>query len=166
MDTWAQTRIKRAKTFLKDAIFFGSLFDLDPYLILGMIERESNFGASLDSDGWGDNGNAFGVLQVDKRFHKVVTEGGPAGHKHFEQALGILNSNKILLPVMKSKWTKDEVIKGALVAYNSGLKNVVTQPSNADKWRRLDIGTTGNNYSQDIFDRMKFFRNHFINLEV
>lgn len=40
--------------------------DINPAIIIAMIERESNFKASI----MGDNGNSYGLMQIQPRWHK------------------------------------------------------------------------------------------------
>ncbi|XP_042291037.1 lysozyme g-like isoform X2 [Thunnus maccoyii] len=44
--------------------------DVQPSVVAGIISRETRGGrgAGLD-DGWGNNGNAFGLMQIDKDWH-------------------------------------------------------------------------------------------------
>jgi hypothetical protein len=51
-------------------------------------------------------------------------------------------------------WPDEDVLKGALVAYNSGLRNVQTIA-------RMDSGTTGNDYGADVMARGQFYLQHF-----
>ena len=41
----------------------GGKYDIDPALIAAIISRESRAGNQL-KDGWGDGGNAWGLMQV------------------------------------------------------------------------------------------------------
>lgn len=45
---------------------------VDPAVIAGIISRESHAGTVL-KDGWGDHGNAFGLMQVWSTFLKPQT---------------------------------------------------------------------------------------------
>lgn len=45
---------------------------VDPAVIAGIISRESHAGSVL-KDGWGDHGNAFGLMQVCSTFLKTQT---------------------------------------------------------------------------------------------
>lgn len=42
----------------------GKDFQMDPAVIAGIISRESRGGRALDCRGEGDNGKAYGVMQV------------------------------------------------------------------------------------------------------
>lgn len=54
-------RMKKYTDIIKKA---GEAHDVDPALIAGIISRESRAGNQLE-DGWGDHGNAFGLMQVE-----------------------------------------------------------------------------------------------------
>jgi hypothetical protein len=108
--------------------------------------RESNHGASLDSNGWGDNSNGFGVMQVDKRYHDIQGSDNPRSMEHIRQATGIFVD--FLGQVMDNHpdWDDKYALKGGVVAYNSGVSNV--QSING-----MDVGTTGNDYGADTMCR-------------
>jgi hypothetical protein len=51
---------------------------LPPALLAAVASRESRCGNVLDpNDGTGDDGNAFGIMQVDKRSHTIKGEARP-----------------------------------------------------------------------------------------
>jgi len=93
-------------------------------------------------------------MQVDKRSHAV--EGIPDGPKslaHVEQATGIFANCLQQVQQKHPNWEDRYVIKGAAVAYNSGLRNVQTKEG-------MDIGTTGNDYGSDVMARAQYYANH------
>lgn len=52
--------MNRYKTLIKKV---GKKLCIEPALIAGIISRESHAGKIL-KNGWGDNGNGFGLMQV------------------------------------------------------------------------------------------------------
>ena len=48
-------------------------------------------------------------------------------------------------------WSQDMVLKGGISAYNAGIRNVRI-------YERMDVGTTGNDYANDVAARAKFFK--------
>ncbi|HEX8702724.1 MAG TPA: peptidoglycan-binding protein [Myxococcaceae bacterium] len=117
---------------------------LPPALLAAIASRESRAGAALDSNGRGDGGNGFGLMQVDFRYHSP--RGGPYSAQHIDQAAGIL---KGMLNEVKAKhpsWSPEQQLRGAVAAYNSGVSNVQTIAG-------MDRGTTGNDYSNDVWAR-------------
>ena len=64
--------------------------DIPGPLLTAVASRESGIGAALTSDGWGDRGNAFGILQVDHRYHTLLGPPDPYSFAHMQQAAGIL----------------------------------------------------------------------------
>ena len=73
--TMAKTDLGRV-TALKDRFnAAAALTGLPPALLGAIASRESRCGNILASDGTGDFGNGFGVMQVDKRSHTIA---GPA----------------------------------------------------------------------------------------
>ncbi|KAG7465027.1 lysozyme g-like 1 [Megalops cyprinoides] len=133
----------------KDVIIkVGKAHQMDPAVICGIISRESRAGAAL-KDGWGDHGNGFGLMQVDKRHHKL--EGTWNSEQHISQGTRILiefiNRIKNKFPT----WPKEHQFKGGISAYNAGDKNVRT-------YERMDIGTTGDDYANDVVARAQWFK--------
>ncbi|KYO41433.1 lysozyme g-like [Alligator mississippiensis] len=107
----------------------GSNQCVDPAVIAGIISRESHAGAALTADGWGDGGNAFGLMQVDKRYHKLVGKWNSEAH--------LIQGTQILV--------------GGISAYNAG-------PGNVRTYEKMDIGTTHNDYANDVVARAKFYQ--------
>lgn len=73
---------------------------VSPFLLAGVMSRESNFGKALAADGTGDHGNGLGVMQVDKRYHKAfaarTTNGTPDWKDPYLAAK--YSTKEILLP--------------------------------------------------------------------
>ncbi|WP_249039665.1 transglycosylase SLT domain-containing protein, partial [Archangium gephyra] len=128
-----------ADSFLQAARRYG----MPPALLAAIASRESRGGALL-KNGWGDNGNGYGVMQVDKNYHQPVGE--PNSLEHILQATGILHDYHVQVKANHPDWPAVHQLRGALVAYNSGVGNVKTIA-------RMDIGTTGNDYSNDVWAR-------------
>ncbi len=127
-------------------------FGIPAAVLAALASRESRCGVMLHK-GWGDKDNAFGIMQIDKRYHEILGQNDPASIEHIEQAAGIFSDN--LEKVMKKhpKWKDKHVLKGAAVAYNSGVKNVKTIG-------KMDIGTTGDDYGSDIIARAQHYLKH------
>ncbi|XP_048838895.1 lysozyme g-like [Brienomyrus brachyistius] len=126
----------------------GSDLKMDPTIICGIISRESRAGAALDH-GWGDHGNGFGLMQVDKRHHTPVGEWN--SEQHVRQGTQILIDSINEVKAKFPGWPKEHILKGGIAAYNFGSKNVKT-------YERLDVGTTGNDYSNDVVARAQWFK--------
>ncbi|XP_060089822.1 lysozyme g-like [Heteronotia binoei] len=123
---------------------------MDEAVIAGIISRESHAGIILDN-GWGDHGNGFGLMQVDKRWHKI--EGTWDSKAHITQGANILCDMIDGVAKKFPQWTKEQQLKGGISAYNAGLSNVRTYDG-------MDIGTTGNDYANDVAARAQFFKRH------
>ncbi|CAL8273391.1 lysozyme g [Gadus morhua] len=127
--------------------------DVDPALIAGIISRESEAGHSIkntDPPGWGDNYNAFGLMQVDKRWHKP--RGAWDSETHLDQGTGILVD--LIKHVQKERpnWSTNWQLKGAIAAYNKGYK-VLDHPVH-----NMDQITTGGDYSSDVVARAQWYK--------
>lgn len=128
-------------------------FGLPAALLAGIASRESHVGRSLQG-GWGDQGNGFGVMQVDRNAHRIQGQ-DPCGIEHVTQAAGIFANN--LERMMESDryagWEDKYLLLGATAAYNFGIGNVRTK-------ERIDIGTTGDDYGGDTLARASYFYLH------
>lgn len=88
-------------------------------------------------------------LQVDKRYH--TPKGGPRSDEHISQGAGILRNSIDGVSKKHPDWTSEQKLRGGIAAYNFGVSNV----RNPDK---IDVGTTGGNYSADVLKRAEYFK--------
>ena len=131
----------------------GSALMLPPEILAGIASRESCFGATLDDKGYGDHGNGYGIMQVDKRHHIIV--GAPDSIEHVTQAATILRDMLNIISRQHPTWQKKDQLRGAVAAYNAG-------PGNVRTIAYMDSGTTGNNYSADVLKRAEGFKRLFV----
>ncbi|NOK17318.1 peptidoglycan-binding protein [Corallococcus carmarthensis] len=148
----AQTDLARLQKFKGNIEAAAAKHGLPPALLAAIASRESRAGAALDRTGHGDGGNGFGVMQVDHRFH--TTKGGPTSAEHIDQAAGILKGYVNDMKKAHPDWSEAQQLRGAVAAYNSGPGNVRTQAG-------MDVGTTGNDYSNDVWARAQALAPHF-----
>lgn len=124
-------------------------------VILALASRESHLGGLLgrfgNKPGWGDHNQAWGILQVDQRFHRIQGLDDPFSQAHVEQAIGIFASYRDQIQRRHPDWSDANLLKGACVAYNSGVSNVVTIAG-------MNQGTTHNDYGDDVIARAQFCR--------
>ncbi|XP_067436965.1 lysozyme g-like [Thunnus thynnus] len=125
--------------------------DVQPSVVAGIISRETRGGrgAGLD-DGWGNNGNAFGLMQIDKDWH--TPRGEWDSQEHINQGTKILvglYSNDI--EEKFPRWDKNQKLKGALAAYNMGTEKM------ASSYSKVDDHTTGGDYSNDVTARAQYY---------
>ena len=113
-------------------------------ILAALASRETHFGFLLDKDGLGDHGNGFGIMQVDKRYHRP--KGTPWSLDNIIQGAGIWSDYYAQVKAKHSSWDPRYWVKGACVAYNSGVDNVGTI-------NRMDAGTTGADYGADVCAR-------------
>ncbi|HAC66244.1 MAG TPA: hypothetical protein DCF68_22590 [Cyanothece sp. UBA12306] len=141
-----QARIIKIKENLEKV---AKKYNLPPALLAAIASRESRGGAILNQDGLADYGNAFGIMQLDRRYHKVNIEDGPTGQAHIEQATGILANYLRQIKRKFPELSPAKQLQGAVVAYNSGVGNVQLPIS--------DEGTTGDDYSNDVWARARYY---------
>jgi len=134
----------------------GDRYGIPPALIAAIASRESRCGRVLDASGRGDHGNAFGIMQVDQRYHtQAGADGDPASLEHLSQGVGILVDGLRQVEAQHSDWDDPYILRGAIAAYNFGVSNVRTKAG-------IDEGTTGNDYSSDVVARAQFFIPHLL----
>ncbi|XP_061767419.1 lysozyme g-like [Nerophis ophidion] len=143
----AQTDLSRMNQYKSIITQVGNEKGIAPALIAGIISRESRAGNALNN-GWGDHGNAWGLMQVDKRYH--TPQGGWNSKEHLSQGTGILIGFIVAIRSKFPDWTAEQQLKGGIAAYNCGTGNVQTLAG-------MDIGTTGNDYSSDVVARSQWY---------
>ncbi|XP_012944836.1 lysozyme g [Aplysia californica] len=119
-------------------------------LIAALASRESR-GGSLLKDGYGDHKKAWGILQCDiKKSGLNCKSCGWDSCCHVEMMV-----RDILVPNINSvkrkfpSWTDAQALQGGVAAYNFNLDNVRT-------WSKLDVGTTHDDYSNDVIARAQY----------
>ncbi len=126
-------------------------YDIPPALIAAICSRESRGGSALAADGTGDRGNAFGFMQIDRRYHTQVSVGGdPGSQAHIDRGTQICADYRDRVRHEHPNWTDEYLLKGAVVAYNAGVRNVQTIDG-------MDRGTTGNDYGSDVIARAQYY---------
>ncbi|XP_061839925.1 lysozyme g-like [Nerophis lumbriciformis] len=144
----AQTDLGRMNHYKSIITQVGNANGVDPAIIAGIISRESRAGNALDSNGCGDHGNAFGLMQVDKRYH--TPKGEWNSKTHLSHATDILTG---FIQDIRSKFpggTASEQLKGGLAAYNQG-------PGAVHSLSAVDANTTGRDYSNDVIARAQWY---------
>lgn len=151
----AETDLGRAVKILDRFKAVAQDIGLPAALLAAIASRESRCGAALDANGYGDNGNAYGIMQIDGRYHIIDSRDGPNGLEHILQASKILATNLegLRFRRLKVDWPDWALLKGAVAAYNSGILNVQTI-------EHMDIGTTGNDYGSDVIARAQHYLYH------
>ncbi len=117
---------------------------LPPALLAGIISRESRGGEALDAKGYGDHGNGYGLMQVDRRTAAGV--GGPFSRENIKQGAEILKGKLGEIQKAHPDWTPEWQLRGAVAAYNFGASNVRTQAG-------MDSKTANDDYSADVWSR-------------
>jgi hypothetical protein len=149
----AEADFERAKALMDRFQQAGTESDIPVAVLAAIASRESRVGMPgiLDANGLGDNGNGFGIMQVDKRHHAVTGLADPRGLVHIRQATSIFANFLAQVRAKHPGWSDANVLKGAMAAYNFGVKNVQTI-------EHMDVGTTHNDYSSDVTARAKFYQ--------
>ncbi|XP_013418288.1 uncharacterized protein LOC106179286 isoform X2 [Lingula anatina] len=145
----AQNDLNRLKQFKEKINQVSKETGMDAAIIAAIISRESRGGAALDSNHHGDNGNGFGLMQIDKRFH--TTQGAWNSAEHIKQGVGILQGMINGVRDCHPSWSDEQVLKGGISAYNAGVRNV-------RNYDRMDVGTTGDDYANDVIARAQYLK--------
>uniref|UniRef100_A0A8C5F538 Lysozyme g n=1 Tax=Gadus morhua TaxID=8049 RepID=A0A8C5F538_GADMO len=141
--------MKKYKTIIKNV---AERRHVNPALIAGIISRETEAGFSIKNTkppGWGDKGNAFGLMQVDKRYHEP--RGAWNSEEHIDQATEILVNFIQLIQKKFPSWSTEQQLKGAIAAYNTG-------DSRVESYESVDSRTTGKDYSNDVVARAQWYK--------
>ncbi|XP_064422767.1 lysozyme g [Latimeria chalumnae] len=146
----AETDSARMEKYKDKILEVGIDKNIDPAIIAAIISRESHVGGALH-DGWGDRGNGFGLMQVDKRSHTPV--GSWDSEEHISQGTQILIDMITSIQKIFPEWTLEQQLKGGISAYNAGVRNVQT-------YDKMDVGTTGGDYANDVVARAQWFKAH------
>ncbi|XP_032886175.1 lysozyme g-like [Amblyraja radiata] len=136
-------RLNQYKSLIEDV---ADAKKIDVALIGAIMSRESRAGNCLDN-GWGDHGNAYGLMQVDKRHHSI--KGSWNSKEHVMQATQILIDMINAIGLKFPSWTSEKQLKGGISAYNMG-------PGNVPSYAEVDSHTTGKDYSNDVVARAQW----------
>ncbi|XP_073446633.1 lysozyme g-like [Dendrobates tinctorius] len=153
----ARTDLGRMKKYKETIQLVSAETGIDGAIIAGIISRESRAGNILDSRKYGDHGNAFGLMQIDIRYHTPHGDWKSENPRDWNNKVHILQGTEILASMFTAidkkfpGFTKEEKMKGALAAYNAG-------PGNVTNLHDPDSRTTGKDYSNDVVARAKFFK--------
>ncbi|XP_069493479.1 lysozyme g-like [Ambystoma mexicanum] len=142
------TRMKKYKSIIEKV---AKERNASPAVIAGIISRESRAGAAL-KDGWGDHGNGFGLMQVDKRYHAIKGEWD--SKEHISQGTEILLESIGQIEKKFPDWTAEQQLKGGIAAYNCG-------PGGVKKYESVDSSTTGQDYSNDTTARAQWYQKNW-----
>nr|XP_057906719.1 lysozyme g-like [Doryrhamphus excisus] len=147
-DAMARTDLSRMNNYKAIITEVGQEKKIDPAIIAGIISRESRAGNALEN-GWGDDHKAWGLMQVDKRYHTIQGAWNSAEHlrQGTEILIGYIKEIKNKFP----NWTAEQQLKGGIASYNFGTKNVQTLGG-------MDKGTTGDDYSSDVVARAQWYK--------
>ncbi|TSV81473.1 Lysozyme g [Bagarius yarrelli] len=144
----AENDLKKMEQYKAIIVKVGKAKKMEPAVIAAIISRESRAGTGL-TNGWGDKGNGFGLMQVDKRYH--TPRGAWNSEEHINQGTDILIDFIKQIQTKFASWPKEHQFKGGISAYNGGVGNVRT-------YERMDVGTAGHDYSNDVVARAQWFK--------
>ncbi|XP_039264538.2 lysozyme g-like [Styela clava] len=129
----AQTDARAMAKYKSKILVAAKRYRVQAAVIAGIISRETRAGKVLRSDGFGFDRSGFGLMQVDRRFHRP--QGGAFSQTHINQGTKILID---MINGVKNKhpsWSQDMALKGGISAYNAGVRNVYS-------YNNVDDGTT------------------------
>ncbi|XP_026796409.3 lysozyme g [Pangasianodon hypophthalmus] len=145
----AETDLKRIDQYKSIILNVGRAKQMDPAVIAGIISRETRGGLYLTKDGFQKDGKGFGLMQVDTGNHQK--RGAWNSEEHVTQGTEILIGFIKEIQKKFPTWPKEHQFKGGISAYNAG-------PGNVRTYERMDIGTTGDDYANDVVARAQWFK--------
>lgn len=144
----------RVGTYRSDINRAARKHGMEPAVVAGIMSRESRGGNTLNN-GWGDNGKAWGLMQVDVTptggNHPKV--GGPTSYEHIDYATGTLAKFTKKIGEKYPHWSEEQKLKGGIAAYNMGDRSV-----HHDK--DVDANTTGGDYANDVVARAQWYKDN------
>ncbi len=148
--TMAETDRGRLTPYRETFQRIGATYEVPPAVLAAIASRESRGGAALRPDGNARfDPNGYGLMQIDRKENPRLIQGGPTSEQHIAVAAKLLQDNLAAVRKMHPTWSPAEQLRGAIAAYNFGTDDVRTR-------ERLDIGSTGNDYSADVWARAQY----------
>jgi hypothetical protein len=169
-----KTRLRRMKTLARPILEACTLSGENKERLMALSWHESLCSFALDPPGcpvgWGDNGNAFGPFQIDKRYHAefiqrelgryswAIKQSLP--YSPVQQALyacGLLREAREWFKRGPITLVGDLLERAVYASYNAGPASVAstvrhsTPNATAIVEAAIDKSTTGKNYSASIF---------------
>ena len=149
----ADTDEARLMPYLEIFEEVAAVYDLPAPILMAIASRETRGGSLLDSVGYSIyDGNGYGLMQVDRNHH--TPQGGPFSREHIAQAADILAGMLRSIEARHSDWTPAEQLRGAVCGYNTGTYGIQTVGG-------MDSGTTGKDYSGDVWIRAQRYARLF-----
>uniref|UniRef100_A0A8D0DE77 Lysozyme g n=1 Tax=Sander lucioperca TaxID=283035 RepID=A0A8D0DE77_SANLU len=152
--TMAETDAGRMQKYRSKIITVGGKYGIDPALIAAIISRQSRAGNALNN-GWGDNGNAWGLMQVNVN----PSGGGHTARGAWDSEEHLCQATEILVYFIgriRNKfpgWSKEQQLKGGIAAYMMGDGSI-------HSYDDADGSTTGGDYSNDVVARAQWYKNN------
>lgn len=114
-----RAHVERARTMGVLSYFEASArrHSLPLDVLIGLASHESNMGAALDASGKGDGGNAWGLMQIDQRYHRPFT----STHSPFDHQ-AVIEYGAALLADYRRQLAGN--LAHAIAAYNAGVGGV------------------------------------------
>jgi hypothetical protein len=91
-------------------------------------------------------------MQVEATSHPIQGQTDPASQEHIDQAASILLDFYGKMQIKFARVPPARQLQAAVACYNFG-------ESNAQTIEHLDQGTTGNDYSNDVWARALYYTN-------
>ncbi|XP_019964949.1 selection and upkeep of intraepithelial T-cells protein 1-like [Paralichthys olivaceus] len=138
--------------YQEDIISVAESHKVHPALIAAIISRQSQAGTILDPSGFGKyDPNCFGLMQINKFYHEL--KGSSHSREHLNQ--GVILLFKLIEAVgrVKTSWTKEQQLKGALACYISGEDKVLPLTDSEE----VDSVTPHKDFASDVLARAKWF---------
>lgn len=156
MDTALELR--HLTPFKRAILYAADEAEFPPFILAALALRESDATWGLpyhpkgDPCGWGDGGNAYGIFQIDKRWHSMFISSmaakTPEGQANY--AAGLLDQNKSRLHRMFPYLQECQLQMAALCAYNAPLVKVARA---IGKHQDPNIVTKNGNYGHWIIEK-------------
>lgn len=149
--------------YADEMLIAGREWDVNPFLLAAIMDRESHFGATLspanDPAGTGDGGHGRGLMQIDDRSHKDFIASGKWKDplENIRYGASVLAGNIAFFkrssagPGDPRPLSGDALLKAAVASYNTGAGNVL---KSLKAGHDPDTTTAHGNYASDVLGKL------------
>tara|TARA_R100000951_G_scaffold50728_2_gene42779 strand:+ start:9118 stop:9738 length:621 start_codon:yes stop_codon:yes gene_type:complete len=144
VDKYEDATFALPNKYVRVQIFKGAKrADMNPWILMGIASRESDFRHSLEGDG----GHSFTMFQIHRKHHAEYA-------KRNADNMTIVQACVAVGEIVRADLKRFGVVNEAIAAYNAGPTGVANAIKKFGKGQH-DKATTGEDYSEDVLIRAR-----------